>query len=390
MTPAARLSAAISVLDDILSGRPAEQALTTWGRASRFAGSGDRHAVRDLVFDALRCKRSFAAQGGAMTGRGLILGGLRAKGIDPEPLFTGVGHAPSLIDISDQPRTPTTHEALDIPDWLAPYLAESLGADFDATLTALQNRAPVFLRVNLLRADKASAQAALAQDGVETQSISFVKNGLQVIAGERKIQQSTAYLSGLVELQDAASQAVIEALEIPPNARILDYCAGGGGKTLALAAKGGQMVYAHDSALRRMSDLPIRAARAGAQIEIIENLSDTAPYDLILTDAPCSGSGSWRRDPQGKWSLTIDRLAEVCQIQSQILDQAVSLLAPKGVLAYVTCSMLTAENESQITAFLARHPEFHLQQSKRFSPREGGDGFFLATLTRNPSSHKNN
>lgn len=386
MTPAARLSAAISVLDDILAGRTAEQALTAWGRGSRFAGSGDRHAVRDLVFDALRCKRSFAAYGGSMTGRGLILGGVRAKGIDPDSLFTGAGHAPAVIDISDQARVPTPCEGLDIPDWLAPQLMDSLGDDFTATMQAMQHRAPVYLRVNRLRADITTAQTALAQDGVETILIENVNFGLQVVAGERKIQNSMAYQSGLVELQDAASQAVIEALDIAPNSRILDYCAGGGGKTLALAAKSRSVIYAHDAAPRRMTDVPTRAARANAQIEILENPVDKSPYDLILTDAPCSGSGSWRRDPMGKWALSHDRLQELIRLQSQILDQAASLLAPMGTLAYATCSMLRQENEAQVTAFLQRHKDFTLHKSHRFSPLQGGDGFFLAILTKNPTS----
>jgi 16S rRNA (cytosine967-C5)-methyltransferase len=386
MTPAARLSAAISVLDDILSGRTADQALTAWGRSSRFAGSGDRHAVRDLVFDALRCKRSFAAYGGSMTGRGLILGALRAKGINPDSLFTGQGHAPAVIDVSDQPRSPTPYEALDIPDWLAPHLMDSLGDDFTATLQAMQIRAPVYLRVNNLRGDVTTAQTALAQDGVETTLISNVNFGLQVISGERKIQNSMAYQSGLVELQDAASQAVIEALDIAPNSRILDYCAGGGGKTLALAAKTGSVIYAHDAAPRRMADLPKRAARANAQIEILENTFDTKPYDVILTDAPCSGSGSWRRDPMGKWALTQDRLQELIGLQSHILDQGASLLAPMGTLAYATCSMLRQENEAQVDRFLQRHKDFTLHKSHRFSPLQGGDGFFLAILTKNPTS----
>ena len=145
MTPAARLSAAIGILDRVLAGSPAEQALTNWARASRFAGSGDRHAVRDLVFDALRCRRSFAALGGGETGRGLILGGLRAAGATPETLFTGEGHAPAPVTEDDAGHAPTAYEALDLPDWLAPDLSRDLGPDLVAVAQALQHRAPVFL-----------------------------------------------------------------------------------------------------------------------------------------------------------------------------------------------------------------------------------------------------
>lgn len=378
MTPSARLSAAISVLDDILTGRPPEVALTAWGRASRFAGSGDRFAVRDLVFDALRCKRSYAALGGAMTGRGLILGGQRAKGAVIADLFTGLGHAPSPVEEADAPREASFLEGLDCPDWLAPSLQDSLGSDFVATLQAMQSRAPIYLRVNRLRGDAQMAREELSRQGIETQLTQIAKNALQVIEGERKIQNSDAYQSGLVELQDASSQAVVESLDIKENSRILDYCAGGGGKTLALAPFG--LIEAHDAAPARMRDLPARAARAGASVRIIDQ--PKGPYDLILVDAPCSGSGSWRRDPMGKWALTAARLTELCQIQAEILDKAAPLLAPNGVLAYVTCSLLSVENEHQISGFLTRHPQFAQRQTKRFSPIAGGDGFFLAVLTQ--------
>jgi len=186
-------------------------------------------------------------------------------------------------------------------------------------------------------------------------------------------------LSGLVELQDASSQAVVECLDIKANSRILDYCAGGGGKTLALACFG--PVDAHDAAPARMRDLPERAARAGASVRIVDQ--PKGPYDLILIDAPCSGSGSWRRDPMGKWALTAARLSDLCQIQAEILDKAALLLAPQAVLAYATCSLLSVENDLQIRDFLARHPRFQLSQTRRFNPMSGGDGFFLAVLTQN-------
>ena len=380
MTPSARLAAAITILDDILSGSGAEAALTKWGRASRFAGSGDRFAVRDLVFDALRCKRSYAALGGAMTGRGLILGGQRAHG--DVSLFSGQGHAPDLIEDADQPRAATQAESLDCPDWLQPVLQDSLGADFAPVMRALQHRAPIFIRVNALRADIHAIHEDLLAEGIETQLIQNAKNALQVISGERKIQKSAAYLSGRIELQDAASQAVVESLTIPPNAKVLDYCAGGGGKTLALAAAGAAPVFAHDANPKRMADLPERAARAGAHVTLTHDPKAQAPYDLILVDAPCSGSGSWRRDPQGKWALTAARLAELIQIQAQILDDAVALLAPDGVLAYATCSVLRPENETQIKAFLHRHPRF-IAREERWSPLSGGDGFYLAQLSQN-------
>ena len=382
MTPAARLTAAIEVLDRILAGAPAEQALTNWGRTSRFAGSGDRHAVRDLVYDALRCKRSFAALGGAETGRGLILGGLRAQDADIAPLFTGEGHAPAQLTEADAAQVPAGFAALDCPDWLGPQLQASLGADFEPVMRALQHRAPVFLRVNLRKTSLAAAQAALRQDGIKTVAHDLSKTALQVTDNARKIQNSTAYLSGLVELQDAASQAVTDLVPVRDGQRVLDYCSGGGGKALALAARARLQMFAHDADPRRMRDLPDRAKRAGVSVTITDNAAKTEPYDVILTDVPCSGSGSWRRDPQGKWALTAAKLTAVCTLQSAILDKVAPLLAVNGVLAYATCSMLRAENEAQVTGFLQRHSGWSSPVQRRFTPLHGADGFFVALLTR--------
>ena len=382
MTPQARLSAAIEVLDRILAGTAAEQALTNWGRASRFAGSGDRAALRDLVFDALRCKRSYAALGGAETGRGLVLGGLRVRGLNPAEWFTGEGHAPGVLGGADAGCDPAGNVALDCPEWLARPLQTALGDDFVGVMQALQHRAPVFLRANLAKGSVAAAQAALASEGILCQLNHLAKNALEVTENARKIQSSQAYLSGLVELQDAASQAVIEALPLADGQRVLDYCSGGGGKALAMAAQAQVTLVAHDLDPRRMRDIPTRAARAGVKITVAETAAIGMGYDLILADVPCSGSGSWRRDPQGKWALTEMRLAALCQIQADILDSVAGLLAPNGTLAYATCSMLKAENEDQIVAFLARHPSWSNRLQQRFSPLQGADGFFVALLTR--------
>ncbi len=394
MTPAARLSAAIEVLDDILNGQNVEAALTAWGRTHRFAGSGDRYAIRDLVFDALRRKRSYAAMGGGMTGRGVILGQLRASGGDVGALFCGQGHAPSVIGPADQPRSPSAAEALDAPDWLIDILHQDLGADSQRVLTALSARAPVFLRVNPIRATVADAQAKLAEEGVATKLMYNIKYGLQVSENERKIRNTNAYEFGWIELQDASSQGVIENIDLPKSGRILDYCAGGGGKALSIASQVYDnkeiSLFAYDAITRRMDDLPARAARAGAEITILNNHSKSLTYDIILTDVPCSGSGSWRRDPQGKWALTPAKLAETIALQSQIMDNAADLLAAGGTLAYATCSVLTRENEAQVSAFLARHPEFSLRKMQRFgltSP-DDGDGFFLAVLSKSTAHQR--
>ncbi len=380
MTPGARAAAAISVLDRILAGEAAEKALTNWGRASRFAGSGDRAAVRDIVFDALRRKRSAAARGGAMTGRGLVLGLLREAG--QADLFSGEGHAPPPPGPEEAGRAPEGAEALDMPDWLIPELEASLGPDCAAVCQALRQRAPVFLRVNLARADRAAAVAALAAEGIAAQPHPLAGTALEVTGNARKIQTSAAYLDGLVELQDAASQAVVEAIDLADGMRVLDHCAGGGGKTLAMGARAGVQLFAHDASPRRMADLPERARRAGLRVTLTGDPEAGAPYDLVLVDAPCSGSGSWRRDPEGKWALTPERLAAVTAEQAAILGRAARLVAEGGTLAYATCSLLQRENTGQIAAFLAGHPEWHVTRTRTFLPLAGGDGFFLAILKR--------
>ncbi|MCU0900441.1 MAG: RsmB/NOP family class I SAM-dependent RNA methyltransferase [Cypionkella sp.] len=389
MTPAARIAAAIDVLDRCLGGANAEQALTNWGRASRFAGSGDRATVRDLVYDALRCRRSFAALGGADTGRGLMLGALRAAGQDPAVLFTGEGHAPAPVAATETGRAPEGAEALDLPDWLVPRLSDALGADLTPVALALRQRAPVFLRVNIARTTPHKAMALLADDAIEAKPHPLAATALEVTAGARKIQTSAAYRDGLVELQDASSQAVVQAVGqavgLRDGMRVLDHCAGGGGKTLALAAQARLRLFAHDAHPARMRDLAPRAARAGAKITLTDMPERHAPFDLVLADVPCSGSGSWRRDPQGKWALTAERLGQTCALQDAILDRIAPMVAPGAVLAYATCSFLRDENEDRIEAFRQRHPGWQVMQSLRFTPLTGGDGFFLALLTHSPA-----
>lgn len=382
MTPGARAAAAIGVLDRHLAGEAVERALTNWGRSSRFAGSGDRAAVRDLVFDALRCKRSFAALGGAATGRGLILGGLRAVGTDPGDIFTGEGHAPAKVGPDEGGRQPVGAEVIDVADWLLPVLEASLDDVTVPVLQAMQSRAPVFLRVNLRKASVPQALARLAGEEIAAQPHPLAKTALEVTEGARKIQTSECFRSGIVELQDASSQAVVEALPLRDGMRVLDHCAGGGGKTLAMAARARMKIWAHDSNPRRMADLPERARRAGVVVTLTEAPEAVAPFDLVLVDAPCSGSGSWRRDPEGKWALNAARLADLITVQAAILRRAAEMVAPSGTLAYATCSLLTPENDAQVDAFVQANPRWSVQMRQQFLPTSGGDGFFVALLTR--------
>lgn len=392
MTPAARIAAAIEILDRHLLGIPAEQALTRWARSHRFAGSGDRAAIRDHVFGALRCRRSHSWLGGAgdtPTGRALMIGAMREAGIPPETMFTGIGHAPSalspeeLIPLSaGLPRL----AALDCPDWLAPLLESSLGEAFEPVMRVMRERAPVTLRANLARTTCAQVQAELAAEGIDASPHPLAAGALQITANAQRLRNSAAYLEGRVELQDAASQAVVDMLPLAPGQRVLDFCAGGGGKTLAMAARVPCQFVAHDISAQRMRDLPERARRAGIKVDLADaaGVAARAPYDLVLLDVPCSGSGSWRRAPEAKWALTPGRLAELRKMQSDILDRTHEFVAPGGTLAYVTCSMLRAENEDQVAEFLQRVPGWRCETSRRLTPLDGGDGFFCALLTRVP------
>jgi 16S rRNA (cytosine967-C5)-methyltransferase len=384
MTPGARVAAAIEILNAMADGQPAEQSLTRWGRGNRFAGSKDRAAIRDHVFSVLRQRRTAAHLGGGETGRALMIGILRAQGAEISELFNGAGHAPHpLTDAENEPLADADGAtSWNLPDWIMPHFKASLGPRAEAVALALQSRAPITLRVNTAKTTPSAAATALAEQGVQTRPNPLASTALTVTEGERKIRNSVSYLEGEVELQDASSQAIVEAM--PKAGRILDYCAGGGGKSLALAADPAAQVTAHDIDPRRMQDLPARAARAGSTIRQIDTdaLSDEAPFDVVLCDAPCSGSGAWRRSPEGKWTLSATRLEELTQIQDSILDAAIALTAPKGRLVYATCSVLACENEDRIDAFLKRHSDWSVGFQKRFDADEDGDGFFTAHLMR--------
>ncbi len=385
MTPGARIAAAAEILDTIAAGRAVEPALAAWARGHRFAGSGDRAAIRDHVFDALRCRRSAAAMGGGDTGRALMIGLLRLAGRDPAEVFTGEGHAPAPLSAAERAagRAPRPGaEACDVPDWLYPRLAATLGPGCDTVLAALRMRAPVHLRVNLRKGGRDAVAADLAARGIATRAHPLSPAALEVTEGARRVRHDPAYGDGAVELQDAASQAVADLVPVRGGDRFLDFCAGGGGKTLAVAARADVAAFAHDAAPRRMADLPARAARAGVAVTMLETpaLGQAGPFDAVLCDAPCSGSGSWRRDPAGKWALTPDRLAALTQTQDAVLADAAPHVAPGGALVYATCSLLAEENEARIAAFLDRDGAWRRETALRLTPLDGGDGFFAAVL----------
>ncbi|WBU61900.1 RsmB/NOP family class I SAM-dependent RNA methyltransferase [Paracoccus albus] len=386
MTPAARINAAIGILNDVLSGQPAEQALLSWSRKSRFAGSGDRAAIRDLVFEALRRRDSLAALGGGLHGRGLMIGLLRANGTDPATIFTGEGYAPETLSADEVTGGVPAAEATnmhDLPEWLWPQWQASLKEDALSAAHQMRSRAPIWLRVNPHKADPATIRDQLAHQGIETEKAPQSATALRVIEGERRVSGSQAYMEGWVELQDLSPQLACEMLPLSTGIRVLDYCAGGGGKSLALAARVDIEVTAHDIAPDRMKDLPARASRAGVEIKIAPTSPIDKKYDMVVADVPCSGTGTWRRTPDAKWRLKSDDLEAMIETQAQILRETAPLVRSGGHLAYMTCSVLERENEKQADNFLLHHPDFSEIARERWLNPRGSDGFFLSLMQRN-------
>lgn len=386
MTPGARVQAAIELLDLIGDGEAADKALLSWARRSRYAGSGDRAAVRDHVFQALRCWRSYACLGGGETGRGRMIGALRDAGLDPAELFSGIGYAPAPLSEAESASgaSPDGNAVYDLPDWLMAEFRASLGDGAETAAMALRERAPVMLRINSRHSSRDEVVDSLAEDGIKSAPHPIATTAIRVTDGARRVARSRAYVDGVVELQDGSGQAAIEGLDLTGVRTVLDYCAGGGGKSLALAARSDAQIFAHDIDPERMQDLPERAARAGVQIEVLEtsDLRSKAPFDLVLCDAPCSGSGTWRRSPEAKWCLTPERLNELVRLQAEILNDAATLVAPGGRLVYSTCSVLKAENEESVKTFLNSTPDWICEGTRSFDISDGGDGFFVATMTR--------
>jgi 16S rRNA (cytosine967-C5)-methyltransferase len=386
MTPAARIQAAIEILDLVIvaalnDGAPADRIVSDWFRTRRFAGSKDRRAVRELVFQAIRACGDIPA-----TGRAALL---RLAQLDPQllPLFDGSTHGPARIAPREEPASGGI-----APDWLTQRLAAS-GVE-EAKAAHLLDRAPLDVRVNALRAGLADPP-----EGGEPLPLT---GGLRYPPGTA-IEQSEAFQSGAIEVQDAGSQLACLAVAVREGERVVDLCAGGGGKSLALAASVGASgkVLACDTDRTRLSRLAPRAARAGAEAIIETLLLDPnrelealgewrGGADAVLVDAPCSGTGTWRRNPEARWRLTPQRLARYAALQSRLLDVAAELVKPGGSLTYIVCSLLDEEGADQAAAFLAGHPGWRSANIEtgagtsrgagmRLSPcRDGTDGFFIA------------
>jgi len=382
MTPAARLSAAIEVLGTIVTDRrPASDVLKEWGRAHRFAGSGDRAALSSLVYDVLRRRASAAFLMGDDSARALLLGVLKlGRGMDVATiaqLCDGGRFSPAPLSEDETVRLTSgtldgapAHVAGDYPEWIDASLAAVFGDERAEEGAALAERAPLDLRVNTLKADMAKATEELAHLHTSPGRWSplALRIELETDGKAPALTSEPAYIKGQVEIQDEGSQIAAILAAPPRGGQVLDLCAGGGGKTLEFAAlmdKAGQL-YAYDDDIRRLAPIHERVQRAGAhnvqirsprgRTDVLEDLEGR--MDLVLVDAPCTGTGTWRRNPDAKWRIRPGALAERVKDQTAILDTATRYVKPGGRLAYVTCSLLDEENGAQIRAFLTRHPDF--------------------------------
>ncbi|MCQ0988402.1 RsmB/NOP family class I SAM-dependent RNA methyltransferase [Jiella marina] len=427
-----RISAAIEVLDDIESRRrPVADALKDWGLNHRFAGSGDRAVIGNLVYDALRRKRSYAFRMGDDGATALVFAAaIDALALTPNDLaakLEGDRFAPQLpptdqleafmgAEIAGAPDPVRA----DVPDWVAPHMAEALGEGWVDEAEALCERPPLDLRVNLLKADRDKVARALAPHKAQACGLSPVGLRIPPIQGEGRhpnVQAETGFQKGWFEIQDEGSQLAALLAGAREGEQVLDLCAGGGGKTLALAAamnNTGQ-IHATDSDRQRLAPIHDRLKRAGVRnVQIHDPREDIASLhgkmDLVLVDAPCTGSGTWRRRPDAKWRLSETALEKRTEEQDRVLDRAAPFVKPGGRVAYITCSLFAAENQKRVEAFLTRRaaqgftvgnaetewrgllPEttqrcrvtaFAAGNVLTLTPRlSGTDGFFFAILER--------
>jgi len=390
LTPSARVQAAIEILDEVIAsaksdGPPADAIVTRYFKTRRYAGSKDRRAVRELVFRAIR--RSGERPG---SGRAAMIGLAEDDG-DLAAQFDGSPHGPGPREEGEAAAAASL-----IPAWIQPLLSELVTAD---ELPALLERAPLDLRVNVARADR----EALV-DRIEGAASTRLSPWGVRLPPDSRIDDHPAFLEGLFEVQDEGSQLIALACRPQDGERLLDLCAGAGGKSLALAAAApGAEIIASDTNRARLAQLPPRAERAGAAIAIrlldggheAAQLADLeGQCDVVLIDAPCSGSGTWRRNPEGRWRLTSERLERLAKLQLRLLDLAAPLVKPGGALVYATCSIIRAEGADQARNFLGRHSSWTVQDMPFDGGRADGpgrlltpahdatDGFFVARFVK--------
>ncbi len=377
MTPPARLAAAVEILDEIARVRgPADGVIKAWGRAHRFAGSKDRKAIAEHVYGALRARAHSAWRLGADDGRALVLGAMANRPLaEIELLFAGDEHGPQPLSQAERskleraPEHPPEWVDAGVPAWIVPAFQLQFGDDWTAEgRAAILDRAPVDLRVNALRGPVDKALNLLKHEGVEPQRTRFSTWGLRLPPGfATDVQTLKAFTTGWIEVQDEASQIAAALASAKPGELVVDYCAGGGGKTLALSAcmAGRGRLVASDVDQRRLGAMQERLTRAGAKVDIRklgfegEGMDDLlGQADLVFVDAPCSGSGTWRRHPEAAWRLTPETVARLSALQRVILARAAKLVKPGGRLLYATCSLLDEENGQVVADFASTHAAF--------------------------------
>jgi len=416
MTPAARLSAAIEILDALdTTSFPADRYVRDFFSARRYAGSKDRAAVAERVYAVLRRRASLSWRMGSSAPRALVIASLLEEGMGEEgiaALFGSSSYAPPALTDEERailartPEPPPPHVAHEYPEFLEPELRRAFGENLSAEMDAMAGRAPVDLRVNRLRATRDAMLEGLRALEVACEATPFSPDGIRVASTEglSKLRTTQFFQTGAIEFQDESSQIAALLCGAKPGMRVLDIAAGGGGKTLALAAimNNEGEIRAWDENPSRLKQLSPRALRAGATNIAVKAPEEGEVFDIVLVDAPCSGSGTWRRNPESKWRLTQEKLDGLHAAQDGLLDQALRFVAPGGRILYATCSLLPSENEDRVEAFSQRAPIKIADASSfwpegagaappfdgayfRASPRRtGSDGFFASVLE--PSS----
>ena len=379
----------IEILDTYLDEAKINFVLRKWAIKHRFAGSSDRRKIKDIIFDIIRQKKSCEHVGGGFSGRNLLIGYLKLKGTELSSVFDNSKFGPKELTIKEQninvdfSNLSNIYE-LDFPSWLIPILRRSLQSEFNNVVKVLRNRSHVQLRVNLKKISRLNAIKKLKKNNIECEINELCSTALNVLSGAQHILTSPCFENGFVELQDAGSQLVSELIEINYNDKVLDMCAGAGGKSLAIScgAELDATYFAWDVNFDRMKDIDARSKRAGVKIEKVIKLSSKSFYNKIIIDAPCSGSGSWRRDPEGKWRLDEDILENYVKTQKELILKGLKLLAPRGQILYITCSILDIENGKLIDDLISSVLSLQLVRSISLVPSSKSDGFYGAVLEK--------
>jgi 16S rRNA (cytosine967-C5)-methyltransferase len=400
---------AIEILEALeTTAQPSDRFLKAWFRSRRFAGSGDRRAIAERVFSIQRHRAALAHRMGDERPRALMIASLLENSEDVEALFSG-GYGPAPLSdaeravIAAAPTPAPDWVRGEYPHWLESELSRAFGSRLMEEMQAFIGRAPTDLRANILKASREEVLEALRAQGVQAEPTPYAPHGIRITGEAGNLSETALFKSGAFEIQDEAAQIAAALCAPAPGMRVLDLAAGAGGKSLALAAamqnKG--EIIACDVRGDALVELEKRSQRAG--VAIIKTLhldhsQPSGPFDLVLVDAPCSGTGTWRRQPELRWRLTPARLAELTMLQDRLLDRAAGLTRPGGRLVYATCSILPAENQDRVAAVLSRHPGLTLLDLSRGWPVNqppglgrdfratpaltGTDGFYCAGLRR--------